>query len=226
MTHLYLIRHGHYIDEVDSKMVDHGLSEKGVQQVERLRDRLAKTGEIKADVLIASTLPRARHTAEILAPALGLPIIFDKEVEEWYNEDGSLSEEEFVSRWRAVPFEQRPFYRWVPGCENWLEFMLRVRSAFNRILTEHEGKTIVVICHGGIVEIAFLHLMELSWANLRLGSVAVDHTSITHWEKVVMPDSTSRWFLQRSNDSLHLNEQYALVDIPTQAGDVAVVLPS
>jgi probable phosphoglycerate mutase len=215
MTHLYLIRHGDYIDEVDGKLVDHGLSEKGVQQVERLRDRLARTSEIKADVLIASTLPRARHTAEILAPALDPPIIFDKEFEEWYNEDGSLSEEEFMSRWKEVPVAQKPFYRWVPGCENWMEFALRVRLAFDRILTEYEGKTIAVICHGGIVEVAFLHLMELSWANLRLGTVAVDHASITHWKKVVMPDSTTRWFLKGCNDTLHLNDKYILVDAPT-----------
>lgn len=62
-------------------------------QAERLRDRLARTGEITADVLIASPLPRARQTAEMLAPALGLMVTLDAEMEEWRNEDGSLSNE-------------------------------------------------------------------------------------------------------------------------------------
>src|SRR5574340_79721 len=83
MTELYLIRHGDYqIGLEDGKYVDQGLTPLGVAQAERLRDRLAATGEIAPDVLIASTLPRARQTAQIISPALGLPIIFDDEVQE------------------------------------------------------------------------------------------------------------------------------------------------
>ena len=63
MTQLYLIRHAS----------GGRLSELGVRQAERLRDRLAATGEIRADVLISSTLLRASQTAELVAPALGLP---------------------------------------------------------------------------------------------------------------------------------------------------------
>ena len=83
MTHLYLIRHGQHIGSVKHIIGDTELSPLGIQQAERLRDRLAATGEIKADVLIASTFKRARQTAEIIAPAFGLPIIFDDEVQEW-----------------------------------------------------------------------------------------------------------------------------------------------
>ena len=44
----------------------------GAQQVERLRDRLASTGELaEAVALYSSLMPRAIETAEILAPALG-----------------------------------------------------------------------------------------------------------------------------------------------------------
>lgn len=52
MTHL--IRHGDYIGQANGKLVDHGLSPLGVKQAELLRDRLAATGEIQADVLIGS----------------------------------------------------------------------------------------------------------------------------------------------------------------------------
>src|SRR5215471_7471458 len=152
MAHLYLIRHGDYIGEVDGKLVDHGLSPLGVKQAELLHDRLAATGEIKADVLIASTLPRAQHTAEIIAPALGLPVVRDPDVEEWRNEDGSLSEEQFLRMWKEVPREQRPYFRWVSTGENWVEFNLRASSALHRLMHEYTGKTIVLVCHGGIVQ--------------------------------------------------------------------------
>jgi broad specificity phosphatase PhoE len=39
MTHLYIIRHGKYIGNVDGKLVDNGLSPEGIQQAELLRDR-------------------------------------------------------------------------------------------------------------------------------------------------------------------------------------------
>src|SRR5437588_12763268 len=82
MTHLYLIRHGAALGAVKRIIGNTPLSPFGITQAERLRDRLAATGEIAADVLISSTLVRARQTAEIIAPALGLPILFDDEVQE------------------------------------------------------------------------------------------------------------------------------------------------
>src|SRR5579859_4499760 len=85
-THLYLIRHGDYIfDVADGKYSDQGLSVVGIQQAERLRDRLLGSELIKADVVIASTMLRARQTAEILAPAFGVPVVYDTEIEEWRN---------------------------------------------------------------------------------------------------------------------------------------------
>jgi probable phosphoglycerate mutase len=64
MTHLYLIRHvqsvlAHDLHIRDVRVEDR-LTAKGVKQAERLRDRLAATGEIKADALLASTPPRWR----------------------------------------------------------------------------------------------------------------------------------------------------------------------
>ena len=58
-TRLVLIRHGESQVTVDrvvggSKTCS-GLSDRGRRQAEALRDRLARTGELQADVLLAST---------------------------------------------------------------------------------------------------------------------------------------------------------------------------
>src|SRR5215471_866498 len=82
MTHLYLIRHAEAIAAIENTIGDTGLTSLGITQAEHLRDRLAATREITADVLIASTFLRAKQTAEIIAPAFGLPIIWDDEVQE------------------------------------------------------------------------------------------------------------------------------------------------
>ncbi|HEY7358010.1 MAG TPA: histidine phosphatase family protein [Ktedonobacterales bacterium] len=207
MTHLYLIRHGDYqIGLEDGKYVDQGLTPLGVSQAERLRARLA-TGEIAAEVLLASTLPRARQTAELLAPALSLPVTLDAELEEWHNEDGSLSPEEFAARAQAIPDGQMPFFRWVPGCENWLEFSIRADTAFNRIAREYAGKTIVIVCHANIIEASLAFFLGLSGAPLQRLNVLPGHTAITHWVKEPpMPGFLSEWLLERYNDRSHLRD--------------------
>ncbi len=86
MTKLCLIRHGQAVVNVKpiigGMRGDTGLTALGIEQVERLRDRLIATRELKADVVLSSSMPRARQTAEILAPAFGLPIIFDDDLHE------------------------------------------------------------------------------------------------------------------------------------------------
>jgi Histidine phosphatase superfamily (branch 1) len=74
LTHLYFVRHGDYLEGLENGTYqDLGLSPEGIRQMERLRDRLTMTGEIKADVLLASPMQRAKASADILALALGLP---------------------------------------------------------------------------------------------------------------------------------------------------------
>jgi 2,3-bisphosphoglycerate-dependent phosphoglycerate mutase len=205
MTHLYLIRHGSYIGEVDGKLVDHGLSALGVKQAERLRDRLIATSEIKADMLITSTMQRARHTAEVIAPALNLPVVRDPDFEEWRNEDGSLSEEQFLNMWKDVPHDQRPFFRWIPAGENWVEFNLRATSALNRLIQEYAGKTIVLVCHGGIVEASFTYFFGMNIHNLHRAGVDTDFTAITHWQLLTREGWPPHWLLERYNDRHHLD---------------------
>ena len=206
MTHLYLVRHGDYVKEQQGKLIDGQLSPKGVQQVERLGHRLRTSQDMHIDVLISSTMNRARHSAEIIAPTLGLPIIFDEDVEEWRNEDGSLTEDEFITLWRDVPAEERPFFRWVNGCENWMEFIIRTTSALHRIIHEHEGKRILVMCHGGIIEASFVYFFEMSMTNLRRATVDAHHTSITHWHKAQIEGFPAIWLLERYNDTTHLDK--------------------
>ncbi len=201
MTDLYLIRHGEAITVVeDGLQRELGLSAEGVRQAEWLRDRLEQTGEIKADVLLSSPLQRAQETAAILSPALSQPPIVETELEEWRSDpDGELSDEAFMERWQQVSEAQKPFFRFVPGGETWLEFSVRVQSVLNRLLLQHEGKTLVVVTHGGVIQASLLYFFGGSGAIMPRASVDVMQTSITHWRK---PES--RWILERFNDHHHL----------------------
>jgi 2,3-bisphosphoglycerate-dependent phosphoglycerate mutase len=201
LTHLYLIRHADSVEGQleDGRYGDLGLSPEGISQAERLRDRLARTGEIKADIFISSPERRAHETATIIAPALNQPITLDKDVEEWRCDDGRLSPEEFMARWEAVPKQQKPYYRWLDGYENRLEFALRVNLTLNRMTQEHAGKTIAVVSHGAFLQLSFAFFFGLGEANLEWAAPEIRRTSITHWYK-----SDTRWLLERSNDYHHL----------------------
>ncbi len=217
MTHLYLIRHGQAIGAVNNTFGDTSLSRLGIRQAERLRDRLAASHEIKADVLIASTFLRAKETAEIIAPALDLPIIFDDSVQEWRDGiegENSISVEEYRTTFDAASFEQKPFVRMIPGSESWVEFMLRAGVALNRITQEYEGKRIVIVCHGGVVDSSFIYFQGLSSLRFPPTFFSTHNTSITHWFRGSFDSLPTMWILERYNDAMHLRDLDSEVKIP------------
>ena len=160
ITNLYLIRHGEAYSNVEPIMGgmrgDRGLTERGIAQVEALARRLAQ-GEIAADVLYASTLPRARMTAERVAEALNLPIHWDDDLQELRpGEADGLHIDEARARFPQMSlFFKEYFTPIAPGGESWASFQFRASAALERLVTRHHGKTIVAVCHGGIVEVSF-----------------------------------------------------------------------
>jgi 2,3-bisphosphoglycerate-dependent phosphoglycerate mutase len=216
-TNLYLIRHGESISAVEHRVGNLGLTPLGVRQAEHLRDRLAGTGEIDADVLISSTLLRARQTAEIIAPALGLPIIFDEEVEEMrVGEAEGMTVTQFRETFGMVNAEEDPFKPIAPGAESWAQFMYRMGRALYRISHQYEGKTIVVVCHGGIIEGSFYYFFGLSTLRGPQAHFSTRNTSITHWQQFGPQgqDKPPRWRLKKYDDDMHLRDIDTPVRIP------------
>ncbi|MEO6714590.1 MAG: histidine phosphatase family protein [Mycobacteriales bacterium] len=209
LTRLYLIRHGQSYGNAEEIMVgmatDRGLTALGREQAARLRDRLAATGEIAAGVLIASSLPRARETAEIIAPALGLDVILDDDVHELRCGEGeglSFAEfdtryGEYIGRSATEPAD--------PGGECWSDFRTRVSGAITRIAAEHTGQNIVLVCHGGVIEAWLVEMFGTSRSELPAARMHTNNTSITAWER----DETRSpltWRLHGYNDDVHLRD--------------------
>ncbi|MBA2625291.1 MAG: histidine phosphatase family protein [Acidimicrobiia bacterium] len=210
-TRLVLVRHGESNVSVEGIVggpkTCSGLSPFGVRQVEALRDRLAATGEVRADVLLASTLRRAVETAEVLAPALGdLSVEQDEDLSEWLpGECDGLSWEEFTRRYRPEGWRFDPYEPFSPGGESLAEFQVRAASALSRVAREHAGRTVVIGCHGGIVEAsmtAFLGLLH--WR--RDTRLATSNASLTELELRARDQVEGRapvWRLVRYNDAAH-----------------------
>jgi probable phosphoglycerate mutase len=223
MTHLYLIRHGEAWANVQPVVAgmrgDQGLTPRGIAQAERLRDRLAR-GELKADVLISSTLPRARQTAEIVRPALGLPIIFDDEVQELrVGEADGMSNQEAWSTFGLPDFVNAPLRPIAPGGESWATFTLRVAHALHRITSEHAGKTIVVICHGGVIDSSFIYFFHMPGMVVPPADFHTRNTSITHWERLNR-GGRNLWRLNGYNDIAHLHDIGAIESLRWEDTDL------
>jgi len=211
-TTLYLIRHGQAVVNVEpiigGPKGDTGLTPIGVRQAELLRDRLHATEEIQPDVLIVSTLPRARQTAGIIGEAFSpdVLVVFDDEFQELRcGPDGDgLHVDEYMRRFGWVDFSKEPLRPVDPGGESWTAFLYRVSHALDRVTREHAGKTIVVVCHGGVIDGSFLHFFGMPLQAVPPAGFHTANTSLTCWRRLWTRDQRLRWTLVRYNDDHHL----------------------
>ena len=211
-TRLVLIRHAESIVTVNRVIggprTCAGLSPFGRRQAEALRNRLETTQEIMADALYASAYPRAVETAEVIAPAIGG---LDVKVDEGFGEhdpgpecDG-MTFDAFLERHGRPDWEVDPHAVSFPGGETVAAFQHRVGVALRAALERHAGETLVVVCHGGVVDASLR--MALRTVSTGIFELATRNTSLT--ELVLV--APGRWRLERYNDHAHLA---ALADTP------------
>jgi len=204
-TSVYLIRHGHYDHRPSPQgteaSCDFGLSERGRAQVAALADRLRRTGEVQADALCCSTLPRAVQTAEIIAPVLQRKPVALAALCEWESGNEVLGPDEFSARFNALSGNARRQHRFVPGFETIAEFSARVQAALQALVQQHEDRSLVLVVHGGVIEAAFHHFLGFGPGPFEGGYPAADHASITLWRR---SGRSGDWVQRCANDTHHL----------------------
>lgn len=170
-----------------------GLTERGFAQARALRDRLEREG-FRADALLASTLPRAHQTADIIAEALGLDVEQSDELVEFIpGEIDGTRWDDWTDRFDVAAEPDRSFS---PGGESLSVFKNRVSAVLDRFAAHHDGQTVVAVCHGGVIGVSLYQIFGLADGTL---AVDVHHTSITEWHL-----RDERWHLVRFNDVAHL----------------------
>ena len=205
MTRFVLVRHGESQVTVDRVVGGprscRGLSEHGRWQAEQLRDRWAARPELAFDAVYSSAFPRAKETAEIVLPALGVAELFVEpdlgEHDPGPDCDG-LTYQQFEEKFGNPDWEADPYGVTFPGGETIAEFQLRVGSAVRRLCDRHPDATLAVFCHGGVIDT----VLRQSLRSFGTGSFEIHtkNTSITEVELV----RTGRWRLVRYNDVAHL----------------------
>lgn len=204
-TSVYIIRHGAYdhrpSPEGTEASCDFGLSALGLQQVEALRSRLERSREIQASGLFCSTLPRAQQTAELLSPTFGLRAQALPALCEWESGNEHLGAEAFMAALEGLSGAERVHHRFWPGFETIHEFTVRVHGALRQLTEAFDGKSLVIVAHGGVVEAAFHYFLGIGSSPFEGGYPAAAHTSITHWRRSA---ARQEWIQDFANDTHHL----------------------
>jgi probable phosphoglycerate mutase len=165
---LYMIRHGQsYVNlkSWNNGNTDEGLTELGQRQAAALADWMPLHIP-KIDVLYASTMRRAHETAEAVAQAYGMKIQPDDRLREIGNNrlDHTPWPSDNLPEYGDYWGSERPFASITPARdegESLMHFRVRVGAFLEYLIQQHQGETVVAVCHGGVIELTYDHIFNV-----------------------------------------------------------------
>lgn len=160
---LVLVRHAEPVRltaaDTGGSPADPGLTARGHEQAARLAAWLAHE---PFDAMVTSSKRRAVETAAPIAALTGLePTVDDGWIEYDARADHYIPMEELRAtddpRFRAMVEG-----RWHEfGGEPPAEFRARITDALDRIVAAHAGERVLVVCHGGVINVALAIVLGL-----------------------------------------------------------------
>jgi len=164
-TTIYLLRHGEVANPKQieySRLAGFPMTQTGRQQVQATAQKFAGLG-IKPCVILTSPLERAQETAQIVAQVLGnAPIKVDERLTEWDQGpwEGKPSEEFYKnSGYYAVPIKME-------GLEPHGQAADRVISVIHELVTECDGKPVLIVSHRESMASAVLKLQGKDFSTI------------------------------------------------------------
>ncbi|GAA3867554.1 phosphatase PhoE [Leifsonia kafniensis] len=154
MTRISIVRHGQTDWNLHKRIqgsTDIPLNRTGRAEAAEAGVRLR---ERDWDAIVASPLARAEETARIIAGELGLsaPVTIPDITERHHGEIEGLT---FNERQAQFPDGVA-----VPGLESRQDVLDRVLPALGRIAEQHQGKSVLVISHGGVIGTLLRHATD------------------------------------------------------------------
>ena len=188
-TTLYLVRHGETEHNrrgiIQGGGVDSELNAAGRAQAEALAQRL---GTVSFDVLYASTLQRAKQTADLLAPPHEpIPRTYLRDLSEmdwgvFEGEPPSAERDEAMGALKTA-WRDGAYDRAVEEGESIRDVQTRAQRALRHILAREAGRTALVVTHGRYLRVLLAtvlddygleHMQELGHSNTCVNRVVVD----------------------------------------------------
>jgi probable phosphoglycerate mutase len=202
-TKLCLIRHGETDWNSEQRLQGHTdipLNAKGALQARQMAQAL-KDIKLAFDVLYTSDLKRAADTANAVVELFGV----EAQV------DSALRERHFGAL-QGLPISEAPILRpdiWQPhisrdleheleGGESIQQFALRVQAALEKIQERHAGKTVLIVSHGGTLDMMYRIASKQALSAER--RVSVPNASL-NW---ITHHQGAGWTVERWADTRHL----------------------
>ncbi|RYZ12230.1 MAG: histidine phosphatase family protein [Comamonadaceae bacterium] len=164
---LILVRHGETDWNRELRFqghIDVPLNDMGHEQARRIGLRVSREA---VDHVISSDLLRAQQTAAPAASLLSLPVATTVALREqaFGIVDGMRSED--IQREHPLAWEEWLLFRedhGLPGGESPRQFHDRIAGALQAIAHEHAGRTVLVVTHGGVLDMVWriAHGLSLS----------------------------------------------------------------
>lgn len=162
VTRIIAVRHGETAWNVDTRIqgqLDIGLNAQGQWQAERVGAALA--GE-SIDRIYSSDLQRAHSTAQAIARHARNITAREVALHQGLRERGFGSFEgetwaDIAQKWpdQSMRWKQRDPHFAPPGGETPTELLARVSATVNDIAARHAGEHIVLVAHGGVMDMLY-----------------------------------------------------------------------
>lgn len=202
-TKLCLIRHGETSWNAERRLQGHTdipLNATGMLQARQMAQAL-KDIKLTFDVLYTSDLKRASDTANAVVELFGVEALVDGELRERHfgKLQGLSISEAPLKRpdiWQA--HIARDLEHDLGGGESIQQFALRVQNALDKIQARHTGKTILIVSHGGTLDMMYRIASQQALSAERIASVP---NASLNW---LTHSQDSGWTVGQWADTRHL----------------------
>ena len=173
---LYISRHGQTpwnVEDLVCGRADVPLTEVGQQQAKLLAESAL---DKNIDVILCSPLLRARQTAQAVSDAIGVEVQIDERLME-------LDFGIFEGAPRTDPDFRRTrgqFPTRYPGGESAFQLAHRVYSCLEDVRRKYAGKTVLLVCHGGVCRMVRSYFMDLT--NDEYSNYYADNAALVEYE--------------------------------------------
>lgn len=166
---LYVARHGESVSNIEKRYGgkrDVLLTQRGIEQA---RELIEKLSDIGFEVIVTSSLLRARHTAEIINEALRIPLIVSDDFQERsFGVYEGLTQEEVMEKYPDL--YKRKCTRQLDDAptngETYRQFDERIRSARAGLEKEYYGQKVLLVTHGFVARIINSYYKDLSFEEM------------------------------------------------------------
>jgi probable phosphoglycerate mutase len=169
ITRLVIVRHGETEWNLQNRFQGHlnsRLSQLGIKQAEAIA---AVLSEGTFNVIYSSDLERAKYTADIIAGKLNMEVNTEADLREInMGLMQGLKKDEFILKYPEVikNFHSDPGYV-IPGGESKQQFYSRIVAALKKITDRHKYQNILLVAHGGVLDIAIRYTLDIPLHNKR-----------------------------------------------------------